>query len=73
MNSLPSVMALPITLALNCTENGHACSMARWAHLGAVKRTPFEPIWHHTIHTDYNFLLVQEPWAQLEKVFKHSS
>ena len=63
MNSLPSAIALD----LNCTDNGHACSMARWAHLGAVKRTPFEPIWHHTIHTDYNFLLVQEPLAQLEK------
>ena len=38
MNSLPSAMALPIALDLNCTDNGHACSMARWAHLGAVEK-----------------------------------
>ena len=69
MNSLPSAIALD----LNCTDNGHACSMARWAHLGALKRTPFEPIWHRSIYTDYNFLLVQKPFGfALKKVLKHS-
>ena len=35
--------------------------------LGQLKGTPFEPKWRHTIYTDYNFLLVQEPLAHLGK------
>ena len=35
--------------------------------LGQLKGTPFEPKWRHTIYTDYNFSLVQEPLAHLRK------